>query len=774
MNKKDLSERDICTKFINPAITEAGWDMNKQVREEKYFTDGRIIVQGNLHTRAKGKRADYILYYKSEMPIAIIEAKDNKKPVGDGMQQALEYSEILQIPFVFTSNGDSFVFHDKTVTEGKIETEIGLDEFPSPETLWQKYLAYKEIDDPYAKGLVEQEYYFDMGGKTPRYYQQNAINRTVEALAKGQNRILLVMATGTGKTFTAFNIIWRLWKANAKKRILFLADRNALLKQTKNGDFSPFGNDIMHIIKHRKIDKSYQVYFALYQGLTGNEDWKNAYKEFSPDFFDLIIIDECHRGSASEASAWREILTYFESATQIGMTATPKETKDISNMTYFGEPVYNYTLKQGIDDGFLAPYKVIRITTNVDDGWRPSRGLVDRYGHEVADRIYNLSDYDRKLVIDERTEVVAKRITQFLKATGRYSKTIVFCVDIDHANRMRMALINENADLVSKHPLYVVKITGDDEVGKMELDNFMDVEERFPVIATTSKMLTTGMDTKMVKLIVLEANIGSMTEFKQIIGRGTRIREAEGKVYFTIMDFKKATNLFADPEFDGEPIIIYDPEDGEPDFGDELEEELENSIDIDDTPPDPNKYYVRDVPVSIVNERVQYYGADGRLITESLKNYTKLNIHNNFSSLDHFIQRWTEADKKEELITELAEQGILLEALREEVGKDMDAFDLICHVAFDQPPLTRKERADSVRKRNYFGKYSAKAQEVITTLLDKYENEGISNIEKGSILKVSPFTKLGSPVELVRAFGKNEDFEKAMQELEGEIYKGIA
>jgi type I restriction enzyme R subunit len=774
MNKKTLSERDICSKFINPAIIGAGWDMKKQVREEKSFTDGRIIVQGNLYTRGKGKRADYILYYKPEMPIAIIEAKDNKKPIGDGMQQALEYSEILQIPFVFTSNGDSFVFHDKTVTKGKIETEIGLDEFPSPETLWQKYLAYKEIDDPYAKGLVEQEYYFDMGGKTPRYYQQNAINRTIEALAKGQNRILLVMATGTGKTFTAFNIIWRLWKANAKKRILFLADRNALLKQTKNGDFSPFGNDIMHIIKHRKIDKSYQVYFALYQGLTGNEDWKNAYKEFSPDFFDLIIIDECHRGSASEASAWREILTYFDSATQIGMTATPKETKDISNMTYFGEPVYNYTLKQGIDDGFLAPYKVIRITTSVDDGWRPSRGLVDRYGHEVADRIYNLTDYDRKLVIDERTELVAKRITQFLKATGRYSKTIVFCVDIDHANRMRMALINENADMVAKHPLYVVKITGDDEVGKMELDNFMDVEERFPVIATTSKMLTTGMDTKMVKLIVLEANIGSMTEFKQIIGRGTRIREAEGKVYFTIMDFKKATNLFADPDFDGEPVIIYDPGDEEPDFGEELEEDNDNNIDLDDTPPDPNKYYVKDVPVSIINERVQYYGADGRLITESLKDYTKTNIKTNFASLDHFIQRWTEADKKEELIAELAEQGILLEALRDEVGKDMDAFDLICHVAFDQPPLTRKERADSVRKRNYFGKYSEKAQEVITTLLDKYENEGISNIEKGSILKVNPFSKMGSVTELVGAFGKKADFDKAVQELEDEIYKGIA
>jgi type I restriction enzyme, R subunit len=790
ISKKDLSERDICTKFITPAIVKAGWRKNYHFREEvtfNTFTDGRIIVQGKLHTRGKKKRADYILYYKPNMPIAIIEAKDNKHAVGDGMQQALEYSEILHIPFVFTSNGDSFVFHDKTLTSGNIETEIALDDFPSPDYLWKKHLKYNGIETEGSKEIVEQDYFVDDSGMSPRYYQQNAVNLTVEAVAKGQNRILLVMATGTGKTYTAFNIIWRLWKAGVKKRILFLADRNALLTQTKNGDFSPFGNDIMHIIRHRKIDKSYQIYFALYQGLSGNEEWKNAYKEFSQDFFDLIIIDECHRGSASEASAWREILDYFTSATQIGMTATPKETKDVSNIAYFGDPVYTYSLKQGIEDGFLAPYKVIRISTTVDEGWRPTKGLKDKYGHEVEDRIYNLKDYDRKLVIDERTQLVAQKITEYLKAIDRFAKTIVFCIDIDHANRMRQALINENADMVVKHPNYVVKITGDDEVGKRELDNFTDVEERIPVIATTSKMLTTGIDTKMVKLVVLDANIGSMTEFKQIIGRGTRIREAEGKVYFTIMDFRKATNLFADPDFDGDPVQIYEPTIEEPVVPldeESTEEGLTDENDFDfiegtENPPDinidedyekPKKYYIKDIPVSVANERIQYYGTDGKLITESLKDYTKKNIQKEFASLDAFIRKWNQSDKKDELIKELAEHGILLEALREEVGKDMDAFDLVCHVAYDQPPLTRKERANNVRKRNYFGKYSELAQKVISNLLDKYEQEGIVSIESGSVLNVQPFNKMGSALELVKAFGNKKDFEKAIKELENEIY----
>lgn len=791
MDKKSLSERDICTKFITPAIEKAGWNIKKQVREEVSFTDGRVIVQGNLYTRGQKKRADYILYYKNDIPIAIIEAKDKRKTVGSGMQQALEYSEILQILFVFTSNGNSFVFHDKTNDENR-EEEISLDSFPSPELLWLKYLKYKGLEEPEKRKIVEQDYHVDESGMSPRYYQANAINRTIEAIANGQDRILLVMATGTGKTYTAFNIIWRLWKTGIKKRILFLADRNALLTQTKNGDFSPFGNDIMHIIRNRKIDKSYQIYFALYQGLTSNEEEKNAYREFSRDFFDLIVVDECHRGSASEASAWREVLEYFEGATQIGMTATPKETKDISNMDYYGEPVYTYSLKQGILDGFLAPYKVVRITTNLDEGWRPSAGMLDKYGNEIKDRIYNLKDYDRNMVIDQRTQLIAEKITEFLTATNRFAKTIVFCIDIEHAQRMRQALINANADLVSRYPYYVVKITGDDEVGKRELENFTDVEERFPVIATTSKMLTTGIDTKMVKLIVLESNIGSMTEFKQIIGRGTRIREAEGKLYFTIMDFRKATNLFADPDFDGEPVQIYEPGIDEspvpPEVEDEIDpNELVTDLDQDEfiAPPDisiieeepnaePRKYYVNDVAVTVINKRIQYFGVDGRLITESLKDYTRKNIDKNFASLDAFILRWTEAEKKEVLLAELAEQGILLEALREEVGKDMDAFDLICHIAFDQPALTRKERAENVRKRNYFAKYSEKAQQVLNTLLDKYEKEGITTIEQGSILKIQPLDKLGSPVELVRAFGKRKDFDEAIIELENEIYKYIA
>lgn len=778
MNKKSLSERDICSKFINPALQQAGWNIKKQVREEVSFTDGRIIVQGKLHTRGKRKRADYILYFKPSIPIAIIEAKDNKHSVGSGMQQALEYADILQIPFVFTSNGDSFVFHDKTISK---EQEIALDAFPSPQTLWNKYLSWKDIEEPAAQEIVAQDYYTDTSGKSPRYYQQIAINRTIEAISKGQDRILLVMATGTGKTYTAFNIIWRLWKAGVKKRILFLADRNALLTQTKNGDFSPFGNDIMHIIKNRKIDKSYQIYFALYQGLTSNEEEKNAYKEFSRDFFDLVIIDECHRGSASEASAWREVLDYFSNATQIGLTATPKETKDVSNISYFGEPVYTYSLKQGISDGFLAPYKVVRISTTVDEGWRPTVGLKDRYGNEVTDRIYNLRDYDRELVIDERTQLAARKITQYLREVDPFAKTIVFCVDIDHANRMRMALINENADLVAKYPNYVVKITGDDEVGKRELDNFTDVEERFPVIATTSKMLTTGIDTKMVKLIVLESNIGSMTEFKQIVGRGTRIREAEGKVYFTIMDFRKATNHFADPDFDGDPVQIYEPEEDDPVVPPEVSEEPADTdqagegtdvlihLDPDDTP--VRKYYINNVPVAVAHERVQYYGENGKLITESLKDYTRQNILRSYLSQKDFVQRWRSADKKEELLRELAEEGIFVEALKEEVGTEMDEFDLICHIAYDQPPLTRRERATQVRKSNYFSKYGELAQKVLQRLLDKYEEQGLVPIEKTSVLKVKPLNELGSPVELVRAFGGKAGFETALKELENEIYQ---
>lgn len=788
MNKKELSERDICTKFITPALEDAGWDIQTQIREEYSFTDGRIVVQGKLHTRGKPKRADYLLFYKPGIPLAIIEAKKNTLYVESGMQQALEYAQILDVPFVFSSNGDGFSFHDATGQSNKREQFLPLDQFPSPQELWQKYLKYKQIEDPQATQIASQDYYSDDSGMAPRYYQQIAINRTVEAIAKGEKRLLLVMATGTGKTYTAFNIIWRLRKAKTVTRVLFLADRNALLSQTKTGDFSPFGNDIMHTIKSRKINKAYQIYFALYQGLTGNDDIKNAYREFSPNFFDLIIVDECHRGSAAEASAWREVLDYFSPAIQLGLTATPKETRDVSNIAYFGNPIYTYSLKQGIADGFLAPYKVIRINTSIDEGWRPTRGLRDRFGYEVEDRIYNLRDYDRNIVIDGRTEVAAEKITSFLKATDRFSKTIVFCTDIDHANRMRMALINANADLVVKHPNYIVKITGDDKVGKSELDNFIDVEAQFPVIATTSKMLTTGVNTKMVKLIVLEANIGSMTEFKQIIGRGTRIREDEGKMFFTIMDFRQATNLFADPDFDGEPEQVYEPDTegliidgidwfpngetgGEPSTMDgQGRGNTVNDPDPNGTD-EPRKYYIDGVKVEVTHEQVQYYDAEGRLITESLKDYTKKNVNKEFASLDDFLRYWKESDKKSALLAELVDKGILIGNLREEVGKDLDDFDLICHVAFGQPPLTRKERANQVRKRNYFGKYSDKARKVLEALLGKYESDGFTSIEDPVVLKLQPLNQLGSPVELMREFGKRKDFEQAIKELEEEIYR---
>ncbi|MDW3194602.1 MAG: DEAD/DEAH box helicase family protein [Cytophagales bacterium] len=784
MSKSGLSEIDICDKYITPAVLAAGWDLRTQIAREVSFTDGRIIVRGKTHTRGKQKRADYILYYKPNIPIAIIEAKDNKHSVGAGMQQGLGYADILQIPFVFSSNGDAFIYHDKTGLEGFTEEEITLEEFPTPSSLWNKYLRHVGISDPEVEKLLEQDYYQDDSGKSPRYYQQNAINRTIENIAKGNYRNLLVMATGTGKTYTAFQIIWRLWKAKRVSRVLFLADRNALVDQTKNNDFKPLGSEIMTKIQRSKIDKSYQIYFALYQSLTGEEEVKNVFKKFSPDFFDLIIIDECHRGSAREASAWHEILTYFSNAIHIGLTATPKETKDISNISYFGDPVYTYTLRQGIDDGFLAPYKVIRVSMDVDEGYRPEKGKVDNRGNVIEDRIYNLKDFNRNIVIDDRTKKVAAKITEFLRSTDRFAKTIVFCVDIEHAEAMRRALVELNSDLYADYSNYVVRITGDSEEGKVELDPFMDVEERFPVIATTSKMLTTGVDTKMVKVIALDTNIGSMTEFKQIIGRGTRIREDEGKVYFNIMDFRKVTNMFADPDFDGDPVQIYEPSEEDSPVPPEFDEEydiqepdaretvINRGKGLDPTGGETRpKYYVMDVPVSVVNERVQYYGADGKLITESLKDYTRKNVQEAYGSLDGFLDKWTQEEKKTIIMNEMAEIGVLWEALSEEVGQDLDPFDLICHVAYDQPPLTRKQRASIVRGSNYFSKYSEQAQAVLQKLLDKYEVEGITTIESGEVIKVYPLTELGTPVEIVRAFGRKIDFELALRELENEIYK---
>ena len=799
MNKKTLSERDICTKFITPALEMAGWDKQLQVLEEVSFTDGKIYVKGRITARGVRKRADYILYYKPNIPIAIIEAKDNNHSIRAGIQQALDYAQILDIPSVFSSNGDGFLCHDRTATDNNIEKEIGLDEFPSPQELWEKYKKYKGIATPEAEKIASQDYYFDGTNRKPRYYQQIAINRTVEAIASGQNRILLVMATGTGKTYTAFQIIHRLWKSGAKKRILFLADRNALIDQTRRGDFKHF-KDKMTVVKHRQIDKSYEIYLALYQGLSGTDETANVYKQFSKDFFDLIIIDECHRGSAKEDSSWREILTYFQNATHIGLTATPKETNEASNSEYFGDPVYTYSLRQGIDDGFLAPYRVVRIALNVDaEGWRPEQGKTDKDGNEIEDRIYNRKDFDKNLVIEERTDVVAKKLTEFLKGYDRFAKTIVFCVDIDHAERMRTALARHNADLLAENYKYIMQITGDNDEGKRELDNFINPEEKYPVIATTSELMTTGVDAQTCKVIVLDSNINSMTKFKQIIGRGTRINEEYGKLYFTILDFRNATDLFADTQFDGDPIRIK-PVTEETDLGGIIEEEEEYDINLETgegesriimvdppviqnpipqpqppiiiTPPTPRKkVYVNGVDVSVLISRELHFDQHGKPITTSLKDHTKEIINEQFASLDDFLNKWKGSDRKEAIIAELVERGVMVEALYEAVDKKVDLFDLICHVAYDQPPLTRKERANNVKKRNYFTKYGEQARNVLEALLDKYADQGIENIENIQILTIPPISDFGSVTEIIKVFGSREEFDNAIKELENELYK---
>ena len=794
MNKKDLSESDIKAKFITPALIKAKWDEQTQLGREIYFTAGRIYVKGKLTARGKRKFADYILFYKPNVPIAIIEAKDNKHSVKSGIQQALDYAEILDIPCVFSSNGDGFYFHDKTATDGQIEKELSLDAFPSPEELWEKYKKYKGIETKEVEAIASQEYYEDGSGRSPRYYQQIAVNRSIEAVAKGLDRILLVMATGTGKTYTAFQIIYRLWKSGAKKRILFLADRTALIDQTARGDFRHF-KDALTIIKNKQIDTAYNVYLALYQGLS-NSKTEDAYKQFSPDFFDLVIVDECHRGSAKEDSKWREILVYFDKATHIGLTATPKETTEVSNIHYFGDPIYTYSLKQGIDDGFLAPYKVVKVTLDIDaEGWRPPKGFKDRDGNEVEDRIYNRSDFDKNIVVKERRDLVANKITEFLKGYDRYAKSIVFCIDIEHAEGMRTALANANADLFKENSKYVMQITGDNEEGKRELDSFINPQETYPVIATTSKLMTTGVDAQTCKLIILDSNIKSMTEFKQIIGRGTRINEEFGKTYFTIMDFRNVTDLFADRDFDGDPVMIKQV--GEDDDLGGLEEESTDEPITDEGgeevqfpvgEPDPpyiegggeiqdgprGKVRVDGVAVKIVNERVQYLGADGKIITESLKDYTRKNVAKQYQSLEGFLSTWNEAEKKEAIIQELEEQGILFDALKEEVGKDFDPFDLICHVVYEAKPLTRKERANNVKKRNYFTKYGDKAQAVLNSLLDKYAEDGLLTIESTEVLKLDPLNKLGTPLELIKAFGTKKTYLEALKELENELYNTTA
>ena len=787
MGKKDLSEEDIKARYITPAVEQAGWD-KKQIRYEYAFTAGRILLRGNVTARGKQKRADYLLFYKPNFPLAIIEAKDNNHSVGAGLQQAIEYAEALDVKYVYASNGDGFVEQD--LITGDIRN-LSLDEFPSPDELYHRYLSESNKSDVEEKVMLEP-YYYVPGYKQPRYYQRIAVNRTVDAVAGGQDRVLLVCATGTGKTFMAFQIIYRLWKAGIKKKILFLADRNVLVDQTISGDFKPFGGK-MTKVENKKLDSSYEIYLALYQQLAG-DDGVEPFKQFKPEFFDLILVDECHRGSAKEDSAWRKILEYFSGATQIGMTATPVETKEASSQTYFGEPIYEYSLKQGINDGFLAPYKVIRIGLDKDlVGYRPEAGKLDDNGYEIEDREYNVKDFDRTLVLDERTKVIAKKVTEFLKKTDRFSKTIVFCVDVEHAERMRQALINENKDLWNENHKYIMRITGDNAEGKAQLDNFIDEDSKYPVIAVTSKLMTTGVDAKMCKLIVLDNNINSMTEFKQIIGRGTRLLEDYGKTYFTIMDFRNASRLFADKDFDGNPEVVIDiggddpieptgnPEDTDnPENGDGSGNGSENTGNSGGSDDDwgngddddkPKKYYVKDVKVEVLSERVQYVDKDGKLITESLIDYTRKNILGQYARLDAFLKKWNEAQKKQAIVDELREEGVLLDAVREETGQtDIDDFDLILHLAYDKAPLTRIERINNVKKRGYLYKYSELAQKVLGTLMDKYASDGLKEIEETKILQLTEFQQFGSPMKIVKEFGGKAAYEKAVKELEDEIF----
>ncbi|HCO9650479.1 TPA: DEAD/DEAH box helicase family protein [Escherichia coli] len=801
LNLSNLTEADIITKCVMPAILNAGWDNTTQIRQEVKLRDGKVIVRGKVAARRTVKSADIVLYHKPGIPLAVIEAKANKHEIGKGMQQGIEYARLLDVPFVFATNGDGFIFRDATAAEGEcLEKQITLDDFPSPAELWQKFCLWKGYTQAQLP-VITQDYYDDGSGKSPRYYQLQAINKTIEAVSNGQNRVLLVMATGTGKTYTAFQIIWRLWKSKNKKRILFLADRNILVDQTKNNDFQPFGT-AMTKVSGRTIVPAYEIHLALYQAITGPEEDQKAFKQVAPDFFDLIVIDECHRGSASEDSAWREILDYFSSATQIGLTATPKETHEVSSTDYFGDPVYVYSLKEGIEDGFLAPYKVVRVDIDVDlQGWRPTKGQTDLNGEVIDDRIYNQKDFDRTMVIDERTELVARTITDYLKRTNPMDKTIVFCNDIDHAERMRRALVNLNPEQVKKNDKYVMKITGDDEIGKAQLDNFINPKKPYPVIATTSELMTTGVDAKTCKLVVLDQNIQSMTKFKQIIGRGTRIDERYGKLWFTILDFKKATELFADERFDGIPEKVMDttPEDiadPDSDFEEKLEEISEHDdeqvtgvdeppappyqvTDTDDVGPLPEedekkirKFHVNGVAVGVIAQRVQYYDADGKLVTESFKDYTRKTLLKEYASLDDFTRKWQDADRKEAIIHELEQQGIIWEVLAEEVGKDLDPFDMLCHVVYGQPPLTRKERAENVRKRNYFTKYSEAAQAVLDNLLDKYADAGVQEIESIQVLKLKPFDSMGTLPEIIKTgFGDRNGYNQALSELENEIYQ---
>ncbi len=767
-NIKELSEADIRTKYITPAIVKAGWDINTQIREEYPITKGRIIAKGKFCKRENPLKADYILFYKQNIPIAVVEAKDNNHTMAHGMQQALQYAKMMDIPFVFSSNGDGFVFHNKYITEGNVETTLSNDEFPSPEKLWSMYLEKNNVNKEKEK-VITQPYYSDNPNKQPRYYQMNAINKTVNAVLDGQKRILLVMATGTGKTYTAFQIIWRLWKSGVKKRILFLADRTALIAQTFTNDFAPF-KDKMTWVTKQNFDTAHEIYLGLYQGLSSEDGNDNSlFKNFSPNFFNLVVVDECHRGSAKADSEWREVLEYFSNATQIGLTATPKETKEISTIDYFGEPIYTYSLKNGIDDGFLAPYRVIRVFFDKDvAGYLPYEGQLDDNGQIIDNRLYDATDFDRSLVLKNRTKLVAKTVCDYMKNHNcRMDKAIFFCVDQEHADRMREALVNENPDMMNIDDRYVMRITSNDVYGVKQLDNFRNVESLYPTLVTTSKLLSTGVDVPTVKYIILDSNIRSMTEFKQIIGRGTRVREDLGKLYFTIFDFRNVTKLFHEEEFDGpiEQDENYNPN---------------NPKSMPEEPPvvekpkgeKKSKFVIGDEPVKISQQQIQYLGKDGELITESLIDFTKKSVLAEYSSLDKFVNAWNEAERKQVIVEEMENRGVFFDDLKEIIGKkDLDPFDIILHIVFDKPALTRKERANNVKKRNYFTKYGEKAREILDLILTKYCDAGLEDLESVDILKLDPIKQYGTQIYIInKIFGGIENYQNAIREMKNCLY----
>ena len=782
--KNQMTEEDIKLNYITPALVSRGWQNKITMETKVQFTDGKVNIKGNIIARDTPKKADYILYINANNPIAIVEAKDNKHTVSYGLQQAMSYAQMMDIPFAYSSNGDAFQEHD--FLTGK-ERQIPLDQFPSYDELCARFKAEANNGaglTPEETAVMQQPYYTSMNTYPPRYYQRTAINRTVDAIARGRQRLLLVMATGTGKTYTAFQIVYRLLKSGMKKKILYLADRNILVDQSIQQDFAPLEKTI-HKINYAKDDPksvtSYEVYFSLYQQLTDREDEKEDEDAvsrlsalFNPTFFDLVIVDECHRGSAKKDSSWRKILEYFNSATQIGMTATPKETKYISNIDYFGDPIYTYSLKEGIEDGFLAPFRVINITMDISEGWRPREGQLDYYGLPIPDRIYNNSDYDYNIVLEDRTNQVARAITDYLRSTDPMAKTIVFCASEEHAERMRIALTNLNADLVKQYPDYVVRITGSDAYGKSKLKYFISAGEKQPVIATTSRLLSTGADCKMTKLIVLDQMINSMTEFKQILGRGTRLREKEGKTHFTVMDFRGVTRLFADPDWDGpiEQDENYDPNRPTKPEGETPPEPV---APVDPPPPLLPKPFVDEngCHVHIIYKTVSIYDARGRLLRqESVMDYTKSNILGTYASLDNFIRQWTAEEKKDKIRDLFRERGIDLEALKADQGMpDVDDFDFICHVAFDRKPLTRKERANNVKKRDFLSKYHGEAREVLEKLLEKYMDTGIYDLESIDVLKLDPLKQFGAPAKIVKFFGGKAGYLNALKELENELYE---